>query len=100
MALMGIIFGILVFGLILFQIWCIYKDLKDDGYFKKGGVMKWNKVFSKGLLGILTFVFAYLASNLHLVLNIIPDNIEQMTIGAIVSGLIVAITNWLKHRAG
>ena len=61
--------------------------------------MNIGKVFSKGLLGGLTFLVAYVASNPQVVTNLIPENISQMTIGGLVGFVIVAVTNWFKNRA-
>ena len=60
--------------------------------------MNWLKVGEKGLLGILTFVVAYLASNPSMITNLIPENIANLTIGAVIAGGLVALSNWLKNR--
>ena len=60
--------------------------------------MNWLKTAGKGALGVLTFLVAYLATNPHIVLNLVPDNIEQITVGSLIAGALVAAANWLKHR--
>jgi hypothetical protein len=51
----------------------------------------------KGLLAVLTFAFAYVTP--QLVLGLVPDSIENMTVGSIIAFLIVAGTNWIKNGA-
>jgi hypothetical protein len=49
-------------------------------------------------LGILTFIISYLIANPQLLSNIIPEKVMNMTIGSIISGLIVFAANWLKNK--
>ena len=60
--------------------------------------MKWNKTIGKALLGLATFVVAYLASNPALVTNFIPQDVVNMSVGGVVSAIITAVANWLKHK--
>ena len=60
--------------------------------------MNWKKVIQKGGLGILTFVVAYLASHPQLVVSMIPEDIRNMTVGSFVAMILVAASNWWKHR--
>ncbi len=57
-----------------------------------------SKGVKKGFLGLITFLFTYLAVNPSLIVNLIPENIAKMTIGGAVAGVIVFIANYLKHR--
>lgn len=52
----------------------------------------------KSLLGFLTFVTAYLATNPGIITNLVPENIAHLTIGGAISAVIVGITNWLKNK--
>lgn len=49
----------------------------------------------KGLLGALTFGVAFITP--QLVLKLVPDSIENMTIGAVIAALVVAGTNIVKN---
>ena len=49
----------------------------------------------KGLLGVLTFAVAFITP--QMVLKLVPDSIENMTVGSIIAFLIVAGTNWIKN---
>lgn len=60
--------------------------------------MNWMTAFKKGGLGLLTFVGAYVAANPQVLSKLLPDNIEQMTIGGLVAAGVVFVTNWLKNR--
>jgi len=60
--------------------------------------MNWKKVYEKGFLACLTFAVSYLAANPETVLQFIPENIQMMTIGTAVAGILGASANWLKHR--
>ena len=60
--------------------------------------MNFGKMGLKGLLAIGTFLAAYLASNPGIILKLVPDNIEQMTIGSAVAALIVMAANYFKHK--
>lgn len=51
----------------------------------------------KGLLGALTFAVAFITP--QLVLGLVPDNIENMTIGAVIAAVVVAVTNIIKNWA-
>ena len=51
----------------------------------------------KGLLAALTFGVAFITPNL--VLKLVPDSIENMTVGAVIAALVVAVTNIIKHWA-
>lgn len=51
----------------------------------------------KGLLGVLTFAVAFVTP--QMVLGLVPDSIENMTVGSIVAFLIVAGTNWIKNAS-
>ena len=53
------------------------------------------KVIQKGLLGALTFGVSFLTPTL--VLKMVPDSIENMTVGAIIAALVVAGTNVVKN---
>ena len=48
----------------------------------------------KGVLAALTFGVAFITPNL--VLNLVPDSIENMTVGAVIAALVVAVTNIIK----
>lgn len=56
------------------------------------------QTLQKALLGFLTFVTGYLATNPAAITNLIPEDIATMTIGGGVAALVVAVTNWLKHK--
>ena len=60
--------------------------------------MKWALTIKKALLGVLTFAVAYLAANPQVVLQLVPQAIQQMTVGAVISGLLVGVANWLKNK--
>jgi hypothetical protein len=49
----------------------------------------------KGLLGVLTFAVAFITP--QMVLGLVPDSIENMTVGSIIAFLVVAGTNWIKN---
>ena len=49
----------------------------------------------KGLLGALTFAVAFITP--QMVLKLVPDSIENMTVGAIIAALVVAGTNAIKN---
>ena len=49
----------------------------------------------KGLLAVLTFAVAYVTP--QMVLKLVPDSIENMTVGSIIAFLVVAGTNWIKN---
>jgi hypothetical protein len=51
----------------------------------------------KGLLGALTFGVAFITP--QLVLKLVPDGIENMTVGAVIAALVVAGTNIIKNWA-
>jgi len=51
----------------------------------------------KGLFGVLTFAVAFITP--QMVLKLVPDSIENMTVGSIIAFLIVAGTNWIKNGA-
>ena len=59
--------------------------------------MNFGKMIQKGLLAAVTFGVAFITP--QLVLKAVPDNIENMTVGSIVAFIVVAATNWVKHRA-
>jgi hypothetical protein len=59
--------------------------------------MNWLITLKKGLLGVATFAVAYAAINPQIVLKFVPDQIENMTVGALVAGALVALSNWLKN---
>jgi len=61
--------------------------------------MSWSKVGIKGLLGIATFIVAYIAANPSMVTQFIPKNIAEVTIGSLIAGALVSLANWLKHRS-
>lgn len=60
--------------------------------------MNWAKTLGKAVLGFLTFVVGYIASNPEVVTNLIPENVATMSVGGAVTALIVGIANWLKHK--
>jgi hypothetical protein len=60
--------------------------------------MNWSKVGIKGLLGIVTFIVAYIAANPSMVTQLIPKNIAEVTVGSLVAGALVSLANWLKHK--
>ena len=61
--------------------------------------MDWKKSGIKGLLGIITFIVAYIATNPTVITQFIPEKITQATVGSLVAGLIVTLANWLKHKS-
>lgn len=61
--------------------------------------MNFLTTLKKGVLGLLTFGVAYLATNPDLVLKLVPDQIEKMTVGGLVAAALVMIANWLKNKA-
>ena len=61
--------------------------------------MNWGKMGSKGVLGIITFIVAYLATNPQMITNLIPENISKLTVGGLIAGALVALANWLKHKS-
>ena len=64
----------------------------------KGDNMNWFTGLKKGLLGVLTFVVAYAATNPEQVMKLVPDKIENMTVGALIAGAMVLVANWLKNK--
>ena len=60
--------------------------------------MNWTITLKKTLLGVITFAAAYLAANPQMVLSLIPEAIQQMTIGSIVAGGLVGLNNWVKNK--
>ena len=48
----------------------------------------------KGIFAALTFGVAFITPNL--VLKLVPDSIENMTVGAVIAALVVAVTNIIK----
>lgn len=62
--------------------------------------MDFRKMGMKGVWAILTFITSYLATHNELVMKLIPDNIEQMTVSALIASALVMIANWVKHKAG
>jgi len=60
--------------------------------------MDFKIVFKKAGLAILTFVISMLVANTDLLVGLLPENIANMTVGGIVAGIIVGVTNWLKNR--
>ena len=60
--------------------------------------MDLGKVFNKGGAAIITFLIAYIASHSEIITQYIPKEFSEMTVGAAVAGLLVALTNYLKHR--
>ena len=61
--------------------------------------MNWLTTIMKGALGLLTFGVAYLATNPDLVLKLVPDAIEKMTVGGLIAAGMVMAANWLKNKA-
>lgn len=61
--------------------------------------MNWLTTIKKGALGLLTFGVAYLATNPDLVLKLVPDAIEKMTVGGLIAAGMVMAANWLKNKA-
>lgn len=57
--------------------------------------MNFGTSLKKGLLGALTFAVAFVTP--QMVLKIVPDSIENLTVGAIISALVVAGTNAVKN---
>lgn len=55
------------------------------------------KVLQKGLLAALTFAVSFVTP--QLVLGLVPDNIESMTVGAIIAAIVVGGTNLVKNWA-
>lgn len=51
----------------------------------------------KGLLGALTFGVAFITP--QLVLKIVPDSVENLTVGAVIAALVVGVTNAIKNWA-
>lgn len=49
----------------------------------------------KGILGALTFAVSFITP--QLVLGIVPDKWENMTVGAIIAAIVVAGTNAIKN---
>jgi len=49
----------------------------------------------KGLLAVATFAVSFVTP--QLVLKLVPDSIENMTVGSIIAFVIVAGTNWVKN---
>ena len=60
--------------------------------------MNYKIVARKAGCGFLLFVVAYLCSHPQLVVNMIPDDIRNMTVGAFVTFFLAGLGNWLKHR--
>lgn len=61
--------------------------------------MNWKTTGIKGLLGVITFIVAYIATNPTVVTQFIPEKITTATVGSLVAGLLVALANWLKHKS-
>lgn len=61
--------------------------------------MNWFTTFKKGFLGLATFGVAYLATNPDLVMKLVPDQIEKMTVGGLIAAGMVMAANWLKNQA-
>jgi hypothetical protein len=57
--------------------------------------MDFGKMIKKGLLAVATFAVAFITP--QLVLKLVPDSIENMTVGSIIAFLVVAGTNWIKN---
>ena len=51
----------------------------------------------KGLLAVATFAVSFITPTL--VLKLVPDSSESMTVGSIIAFLVVAGTNWVKNGA-
>jgi hypothetical protein len=51
----------------------------------------------KGLLGALTFAVSFITP--QLVLGLVPDKWEELTVGSIIALVIVAVTNAIKNWA-
>ena len=66
---------------------------------REGIRMNWIMGFKKGALGVLTFVVAYAVTNPEQVMRLVPDKIENMTVGALIAGALVLISNWLKNKS-
>ena len=49
----------------------------------------------KGFLGAVTFLVAFITPTM--VLKIVPDSWENITVGAIISALVVGVTNAIKN---
>jgi len=60
--------------------------------------MEWLKTITKALQGGVTTVAGLLAGQLAAHQGLVIDWVVT-SVAAIVSGLIVGVTNWLKHRA-
>ena len=60
--------------------------------------MDWSKVLSKGFLGLVTFIVAYIASNPTVITGFVPEKYLEMTVGGAVAAALVALANWLKHK--
>ena len=54
-------------------------------------------ILKKGCLGGLTFLVAFITP--QLVLKVVPDSWENLTVGSVIAFAVVAVTNWLKNRA-
>ena len=61
--------------------------------------MNWIKTLQKAGLAVLTFGAAYLASNPAMIVNLVPKDIEQMTVGSLLAAIVVGLANWLKHKS-
>ena len=59
--------------------------------------MDFGKMIQKGLLAALTFAVSFITPTF--VLKLVPDSIENLTVGAIIASVVVAANNWLKHKA-
>lgn len=57
--------------------------------------MNWFTAIKKGFLGVLTFAVAFITP--QMVLKIVPDSIENMTVGAVIAGAVVMVTNVIKN---
>jgi hypothetical protein len=57
--------------------------------------MKIGIALKKGVLGALTFLVAFITP--QMVLKIVPDSWENLTVGAIISAGVVALTNIIKN---
>ena len=56
------------------------------------------KTVSKSVLGFLTFVIATVATDPSIIVNMVPANIANMTIGGAIAAVIVGVTNYLKNK--
>ena len=59
--------------------------------------MNLGTTIKKGLLGALTFAVAFVTP--QMVLGLVPDKWENLTVGAIVAAVVVAVTNAIKNWA-